>query len=208
MLLNETGEWGEGIYGAGTRDAKKQIQFNFSDDDLADGWHPMNCQIYRLNDDGELQPLHMYSVVNSFRYCYGSYSENKDPSGTYVLMQTPLTDLTEDISAGNYRVPAEFVVPERDDDGESVDQWFSSKSSLDQYLGENAEALLAVSEENNPSVYLNLYGVDNKYLTAVRYEGKNAEIVERYSSTEEKYPKVIKIDLWKMIRIPPILICK
>ena len=195
VLLNETGEWGEGIYGAGTRDAKKQIQFNFSDDDLADGWHPMNCQIYRLNDDGELQPLHMYSVVNSFRYCYGSYSENKDPSGTYVLMQTPLTDLTEDISAGNYRVPAEFVVPERDDDGESVDQWFSSKSSLDQYLGENAEALLAVSEENNPSVYLNLYGVDNKYLTAVRYEGKNAEIVERYSSTEEKYPKVIKIDL-------------
>ena len=187
-LLNETGEWGEGT---NFKKVKKIVQFNLSEEDIANGFKPQDCQIYRLKD-GMLSPLIMQPTVLSLGYCYGTYSENEDPSGTYVLMRRPLSALEQDTPAGNYKVLVEFTDSNQDEEGNTVEQWFSHVSSIDRYLGDDKNAVICVDETGTKTLYLTLKPSAGKYLSSIRYHNRIAESVEKWDS---KYPKVVKLVL-------------
>lgn len=189
VLLNETGEWGEGT---NLKQVKKIVQFNLSNKDIADGFKPQDCQIYRLKDDGTLSPLIMQPTVLSLGYCYGTYSENEDPSGTYVLMRKPLSALEQNTTTGNYKVPVEFTDSNEDDDGNYVEQWFSHVSSINSYLGDDKNAIVSVDENGTKTLYLTLKSYDDKYVSSIRYNNSIAESIEKYDS---KYPKIVKLVL-------------
>lgn len=105
VLLNPTGEWGEGIYSIDSfgSTVKKNIVFNLDEEDEEEGYYPSNCKIYYLNN-GKIEELYTYPTSNAMGNIIGTYEENRDPSGTYILMRTPLTNLEEDMEAGNYKV--------------------------------------------------------------------------------------------------------
>lgn len=196
VLLNPTGEWGEGIYSIDSfgSTVKKNIVFNLDEEDEEEGYYPSNCKIYYLNN-GKIEELYTYPTSNAMGNIIGTYEENRDPSGTYILMRTPLTNLEEDMEAGNYKVPVEFVTPQTDDDGTPVDQWFSKTSMLDSYIGGNGLAVISVKESGKKEIYLTLESENDRYISNIRYNGQTLQSVEKYMDVEGNYPKTVCLSL-------------
>ena len=208
-LQNATGEWGNGYYG--TADSYEQDNLTVQSEytrqlwvylDKSKGYWPKNTKVYYVDGDTvkELPTPKDSLLPNDYDYTFTTWdTEGQLPNGTYLIMQEPMTDLSEDTAEGDYRVPVQFVQNETDDDGNTIDQWFSTASERNDYLGNNNLAHVNVDKDGNKTLYLTLQDNDGKYLKGVKYNNKTCEKIENYTVTsndkETTYPKVVKIPL-------------
>ena len=208
-LQSPTGEWGSGYYGLegsyGQENLKVQSDYDrrlFVYLDKSKGYWPKNTKVYYVDGDTvkELPTPKDELLPDDYDYTFTTWdTEGQLPNGTYLIMQEPMSNLSEDTAEGDYRVSVQFVKNETDDDGNTVDQWFSTASEWNSYLGNKNLAHVNVDEDGNKTLYVTLQENDGKYLKGIKYNGKACEKIENYTVTSDEketiYPKVVKIPL-------------
>ena len=208
-LQSPTGEWGSGYYGLeGSYEQENlKVQSNYDRRlfvylDKSKGYWPKNTKVYYVDGDTvkELPTPKDELLPDDYEYTFTTWdTEGQLPNGTYLIMQELMSNLSEDTAEGDYRVSVQFVKNETDDEGNTVDQWFSTASEWNSYLGNKNLAHVNVDKDGNKTLYVTLQENDGKYLKGIKYNGKACEKIENYTVTSDEkettYPKVVKIPL-------------
>lgn len=208
-LQSPTGDdWGEGYYGtSGAYEQNVEVQRKYDRRlfvylDKEKGYWPKNTKVYYVGEDGVKElPTPVDSLLpDSYEYTLTSWdTKGQLPDGVYLIMQEPMPALSEDTKTGDYRVPVKFVMNETDDDGNEIDQWFSTISEWNDYIGNDGLAHIQVDADGNKTLYLTLQENDGKYLRGIRYGKKTGEKIEIYTvedgEKEVTYPKLVKLPL-------------